>query len=253
MYSSLFCETLVISTQDNYQKKQENLDVKLYEIELLKFYNLVSGTKDFLSDSERDQANRYHFIKDKNRFIICRTLLKFLLAEHTGLTIDKIIISNDSNKKPFLAFHPSIFFNVTHAGDYAIIAIAKSPVGVDIEHINKEFDYKEILPTVFNQVEINEIANSNDKHLAFYTFWTRKEAIVKATGKGIEDTITQIPATNGLHSVPSTLLSGFNNINVFSFNINPDYIGAIAVTKNVNNPNQIQFYPIPEFDVLNDF
>jgi 4'-phosphopantetheinyl transferase len=250
VYSRLFCGTLEIRIQDSNHKKEDDLGIKLYKIELLKFQELVSGLINLLSSTERDRANRYHFIKDKNRFIICRTLLKFFLAEHIGLEVDKIFLDSDFNKKPFLPSHPSVCFNVTHAGDYAIIAIAKSPIGVDLEYVNKGFDYKVMLPTIFDKIEIDKIVKSKEKHLTFYRFWTRKEAIVKAIGKGVDDDFLKLPVTDGFHSIPSSIMGHYENIKVFSFNLNDDYVGALALTEDIHNFDRIVFYPTPSTDTL---
>lgn len=250
MYSNVFCRTFEIGIEDGNHMQNDGLGIELYKIELLIYQELVSVLTNLLSPSERHRANRYHFVKDKNRFIICRALLKFLLAEHTGLELAKIALDIDTNKKPYLPSHPSVFFNVTHAGDYAMIAIARSPVGVDIEYINRNFDYKEILPTIFAEIEIDTVNNDNDKHGTFYRFWTRKEAIVKAIGKGIDDDLPKIIITDGLHYVPLFLVGNFKTINVCSFNLNSDYVGAIAFTENVIDVDKIAFYPIPTSDEL---
>lgn len=244
MYSSLFCGNLETSAIDANLIEKDHQDIKLYKIELLKYQGSVSKLIKYLSASEHHRANRYHFEKDKNRFVICRSLLKVLLADHIGLATDKIILDTDSNKKPFLVSHPSVYFNVSHAGDYALIAIAKRPIGVDIEYVNKSFEYNEILPNIFNKTEIEEVEHSIDKHLTFYQFWTRKEAIVKAIGKGIDDDLVKIPATDGLHSVPSAVLCDYKKINVFSFNITGDYVGTVAFTEDINI-DKIAFYTIP--------
>lgn len=245
MYSQLFCGTLETSTLDSTQKKEDEFLVKIYIIELSKYQELVSGTLDILSATERGRANRYHFEKDRNRFIICRTLLKFLLAQHIGLKIDEISIEIDSNKKPYLFSHPSIFFNVSHSGHYAVIAIAKSPIGIDIEYINKEFKYQEIVTTVFNKLEIVEITNNKDKHQTFYKFWTRKEAIVKAIGKGVDDDIINVSVTDGKHSVSLAIVKDFKTINAFSFSINENYVGALALTQDLLNFENIFICALP--------
>ena len=245
MFSHIFCGTLETSTQESECNTEDNIGLKLYKIELLKYQELVSVLINVLSSFEQDRANRYHFIKDKNRFIICRSLLKFLLAEYTGLTIDKISVVIEANKKPYLASHPFVFFNVSHAGDYALIAIAKRPVGIDVELINRNFDFNEILPNIFNKIEIDEIILSQEKQATFYRYWTRKEAIVKAIGKGIDDDITKIPVTNGSHSLPSSLVCDFQKLTVFSFNLNEDYIGSLAITGDVKIFQSIIFNSLP--------
>lgn len=117
----VFCGTLEARNQGFDDRLKVDPGIKLYEIELPKFQESVSGLTEFLSPFEKNRANRYHFSKDKNRFIICRAALKFLLAKQSGLDVNEIVIDTYSNKKPFLPSHPSVFFNVTHADDYVVI------------------------------------------------------------------------------------------------------------------------------------
>lgn len=250
MYSSLFCRTLNRHAPTSNTNKKAPFGLKLYAIHLSEYQALVSGSVDVLSESERHRADRFHFAKDRNRFIICRTFLKFLLAQHVGLGMDKIHLEIDANKKPFLTSHPSVFFNLSHSADYALIAIANSPIGVDIEFINKQFTYEEILPTVFNTLEIHKVMHSNDSHRAFYQFWTRKEAIVKAIGKGIDDDLPKIPVTDGTHSVPQGLMGDFKQMTVLSFPINDNYIGALAITEDMSDVDNIIFSPLPNVDEI---
>ena len=250
MYSTLFFRTIETVSQNSCDHKSDRPNVKLFNINISEFHELISDLFSVLSDSEQSRAHRYHFINDKNRFIICRALLKFLLAEHLGLGIGQIILEVDANKKPYLPTHSSVYFNVSHSVDYAIIAIANHPVGIDIEYINKEFDYKEILPTVFHHNEIAEIKNSRCKTFTFYKFWSRKEALLKAVGKGIDDDISKIPVTDGAHSVISSLVGDFKKINVLSFNLNDDYVGALALTADLNSCDKISFRPLPKVGQL---
>lgn len=258
MHSKIFCGILDTFAYNDITSKEEEYGIKLYKIEILKYQELVSSLRDLLSVSERNRADRYHFIKDKNKFIICRAMLKLLLAKYVRWDINKISIDSDYNNKPYLTSHPSVFFNLSHAGDLGIIAIGKIPLGVDIEFIDSKFDFTEISTTVFNELEINHIHNSDNKSYSFYKFWTRKEAIVKAIGKGIDDDIYKIPATDGLHSVSSLLLSDFKKISVLSFDVTPEYLAAIALTENLDNTDnnwneKIKFYPLPESDELMNF
>ncbi|HUH29218.1 4'-phosphopantetheinyl transferase family protein [Gelidibacter sp.] len=245
MYSTILCRTIECLTRDPSQNRKGDPGVTIYKIELLKLQETIPDLTRFLSDSECQRANRYHFIKDKNRFIICRALLKLLLAEYTALDISQISIEVDAHKKPYLPSHPSVYFNVSHSLDYAIIAIAENPVGVDLEYINKEFNYKEILPNVYHQKEMDEIEISKDKYLTFYKLWTRKEAVVKAIGKGIDNDLYKISVIDGSHTIPSSLVCNQKNLYVFSFMVNHNYIGALALTVPINNLDDILFQPLP--------
>jgi 4'-phosphopantetheinyl transferase len=243
--SEIFYGTLEKWTQGFNDRLEVDLGLKLYKIELSKYKESITSLKEFLSPFEKNKANRYHFNKDKNRFIICRGALKLLLAKQTGLDVNKIVLDTYSNKKPYLPSHPSVFFNVTHAGDYAVIAIANEPVGVDIEYINKDFDYKELLSSIFSNPEVDEVLNSNDKLHTFYKLWTRKEAIVKATGKGIDNHFPEIISLDGNHYICPELLGNIEVLQVFSFALNEDYIGAVACSGSYEHAGKLFFYTLP--------
>ncbi|MBA6151369.1 4'-phosphopantetheinyl transferase family protein [Gelidibacter maritimus] len=250
MYSTINCKTIESVIPDSNHTMEADHGIKLYKIELSKLQDLVPDLMGLLSHSECNRANRYHFTKDKNRFVICRALLKFLLAKHIVVDIGEINLKVDINKKPYLPSHPSVFFNVSHAEAYALIAIGKSQIGIDIEFINRGFNYDDILKHVFNQKEINTITVHSDKHLSFYKFWTRKEAVVKAVGKGIDDNISKIHVLDGLHSLPSSLFSNYKVITILSFQLNPDYIGALSVTEDLSNLEKITLLPAPTREQL---
>lgn len=241
--STLYCGTLNMKSQDFNPDKDANLDFKLYHIELSKFEKEVSSLLEFLSPSEYERAKRYHFSKDKNRFIICRAALKFLLGKQTGMDIKTIVIKEHLNKKPYLPTHPFVYFNVAHAGEFAMIAIANNPVGVDIEYINRNFEYNEILASIFNKSEIEAVFNSNDNLLTFYKLWTRKEAIVKATGKGIDDDFLAIPSLDGYYHLSAELLGNIETLQVFSFELNETYIGCVALSNTSYLFDQVVIYP----------
>jgi 4'-phosphopantetheinyl transferase len=138
--SNIFCGTLEISKKDFKNRKEVDPEISLYKIELSKFQESVSSLIAFLSPFEKIRANRYHFSNDKNRCIICRTVLKFLLAKQTGLDVNEIVLDKYSNKKPCLPSHPSVFFNVTHAGDCAVIETILGLLHA-LVHINMQVNF----------------------------------------------------------------------------------------------------------------
>lgn len=243
--SNLFCGTVEIFGLNEALSTKNEMSFKLYKIELDNYKDLISVLSKNLNAQEILRSQKYHFDKDRDRFIICRSILKLLLAEHLGLEARKIAIELHQNKKPYLSAYPSIFFNVSHTGNYALIAICGNTIGVDIEKIDASFNYTETLPHIFNKTEINIVSNTQDLNRTFFKFWTRKEAIVKATGKGIGDDITKIPASDGLHIIQSELLGNISSLLVISFELDQDYIGSVAYVGDKNEINQLQFSPLP--------
>lgn len=152
------------------------------------FNNQLSNFQynDFLNILPFDQRKRnQRFVRwqDRHLHLFGRLLLIEGLKQFGfgNNEIDKL--EYNKNERPFLK-NSEIDFNISHSGNYAICAISgKTKVGMDIEEIKPvEFaDFKRI----FTKREWAEIDNSNDPLMKFYTFWTRKESIIKADGRGL--------------------------------------------------------------------
>ena len=237
------CEFITLNTSEVYDTKLYEKGVKLFKFKISDYLDMLPELKMLLNTSEIERAQRYYHQKDSNRFIVCRGLLKLILAKECGVDISRIELSKRSNKKPFLALYPELHFNVSHAENYAIIAVGKEELGVDVEYLSKDFNYSEILSTVFNESEINVILTAKNKNKTFYKLWTRKEAIVKATGKGIDDNLININVLDGDNFIDSIFQSK-QNMQVVSFDVDQDYLGALAFKKGRVDVENIKLYPL---------
>lgn len=226
-------------------KKEYNAnDIIIYTISLPDFINLSTDLSRLLSFNELSRAERYYKEIDKNRFIISRSVLKFILAAHTNLDARNITLDYYPNKKPYLASHPWLCFNVSHSGNIAVIAISRKEVGIDIEYISENFNFTNLLSTIFNDKEILAIKNAEDNKYAFYNSWTRKEAFVKALGKGIDDDFKNIPCLDGQHSLDFLLIGTTENWQIESFEIADKYVGSIAYVME-NFSKNIEMIKVP--------
>ncbi|REH01871.1 4'-phosphopantetheinyl transferase [Flavobacterium aquicola] len=206
----------------------DNNDVIIYSIYLPNFMDLKADLVQFLNAKELIKAERFYKEIDQNRFIIYRSILKFILAAHTKLEVKNIDLDYHLNKKPYLASHPWLHFNISHSEDFAAIAVSYKKVGIDIEYMSGDFDFTNILPDIFDDNEIFEIKNAFNKKQAFYTSWTRKEAFVKALGKGIDEDFKYIPCLDGQHNIDSILLKNKEDWQMYSFALTEHYLGAVA-------------------------
>lgn len=220
-------------------------EVLIYSIYIPKFIELKSDLIKFLNPSELDRAQRFHKESDQNRFIVYRSILKFVLAAHTKWNVNNISLDYHFNKKPYLASHPWLYFNVSHSEDFAVIAISRKKVGIDIEYMSEEFNFTDVLSDIFEKKEILSIENAVNKIRAFYKSWTRKEAFVKALGKGIDEDFKYIPSSDGLHRVDSALLQNTKNWQIHSFDLADDYLGAIAFEDSATIAKNLKLYTMP--------
>jgi hypothetical protein len=89
-------------------------------------------------------------------------------------------IKTGQRGKPYLAECSSWHFNISHTGNMGVCAVARIPIGVDIEQIDKRRKWKEIAKQCFHKQESEYLRDqpSSDCTL-FYHIWTRKEAWLK--------------------------------------------------------------------------
>jgi 4'-phosphopantetheinyl transferase len=220
-------------------------DLIIYAIYLPDFIELKSELTPFLNSIERNRAERFHNEIDRNRFIIYRSILKLVLAAYTKLDVKDIHFDYHFNKKPYIASHPELCFNISHSEDFAVIAISKDEVGIDIEYISENFDFTNLLSDIFTDDEVVAIQNADDKKQAFYSLWTRKEAFVKALGKGIDDDFKNIPCLDGQHSIDTVQLNTTKKWQLYSFDLANHYLGAVAFENKSTISKNLELYAIP--------
>jgi 4'-phosphopantetheinyl transferase len=141
-----------------------------------------------LSPDERLRAARFRFVRDRERFVAARGLLREILALYLNVAARRLSFGYGANGKPFLVEHSRLRFNVSHSLDVALVAVAhEREVGVDIEHRRYDIVVEEIAETVFSTPEKRALGclAGEAKRMTFLKFWTRKEAYIKADGRGI--------------------------------------------------------------------
>jgi 4'-phosphopantetheinyl transferase len=156
-------------------------------------FPLATISSPFLNDDELAFAGRFFFEADRNRFISGRHFLRLILSKYLFVNPLDISISSSASKKPFILYPTSdIHFNLSHSGEWILMAIAKNELGVDIEYVNKDFEFNDLLDQHFCEEEKKYIQSRSDALMAFYYLWTRKEALLKAWGKGLQANLKDV-------------------------------------------------------------
>ncbi|HTE24872.1 4'-phosphopantetheinyl transferase family protein [Flavitalea sp.] len=204
--------------------------VQIYRIFINDHMSNLKQYKKLLSADEISRAKRYHHLNDHDRFIISRAVLRMLLARKLLVQPSEIVFNKGINKKPFVGepSNASIEFNVAHSGEYILIAISDSPIGTDVEYMDPGFHYSEVMKFAFNENEMASIANSASPLTTFYLLWSRKESLLKATGKGISDDLSVTVCLDGTNQVNASAIGSKFNWRINSFMVGPGYIGNIA-------------------------
>lgn len=144
-----------------------------------------------LSGEEQDRAQRFRFDQHRNRFIRSHGISRLILAKYTSVDPSELTFDTGTHGKPFLVsvYHPLLRFNLSHSGDLMILGLAVArEIGVDVEVINDQVEWKQIAANYFNEYElkgIDSIPAGKQQLQAFYRVWTIKEAYLKARGDGL--------------------------------------------------------------------
>ncbi len=141
-----------------------------------------------LDKDEQQMASRFKFDELKQRYIICHGILRELLATYVAEPAAQLRIVQAQYGKPYLADFPELSFNMSHTGDCLAIAIGQQcRLGVDIECYKVRNTWDGLVKKCFAQQEADYwyALDTSVRGHAFYQFWVKKEAFVKAVGQGI--------------------------------------------------------------------
>ncbi|WP_072393119.1 4'-phosphopantetheinyl transferase superfamily protein [Hyphomicrobium sp. CS1GBMeth3] len=140
-----------------------------------------------LSPDEHQRADRLQRAEDATRFRVAHARLREILASYLDVDPGRIVLEPDANGKPFVASpETSLHFNLSHSDDLATVAIWRAEVGIDIERV-RVLDGPDLEP-MFSRSEQAAFAalSGSERREAFFRCWTRKEALLKAWGRGLD-------------------------------------------------------------------
>ena len=140
-----------------------------------------------LANEEKARADRFVFPRVRERFIVARAILRRLLSVYVRGHPAELCFGYAARGKPYLLHGSELHFNLSHAEDAAMIAIAtQREIGIDIEATARNVDIEGVARKVFSPdefVRLTALAPA-DRRAAFFRIWTRKEAYIKARGDG---------------------------------------------------------------------
>lgn len=204
-------------------------EIRVYRFFIPSFLSKIPTCFQLLSDAEKERANKYIHQKDSQRFIIARGMLKILAGHFLSLPPAMVDIRIGNNKKPFINSNLSLQldYNISHSGNWIVMAFGIGSIGVDIEHIHTSFNFEPLLPACFSKEEQNYIlTNSNSREL-FYRLWTRKESFVKASSRGLDDSLPQLICLDGEWELLTKFSMG-QSWKVLSFSLDYEHIASLS-------------------------
>ena len=158
-----------------------------------------------LASEERARAERYAFPGGQRRFVVARASLRRLLGSRLGVPASEVQLVDGSHGKPALApchapASNGLAFNLTHSGELALIAIGQGDLGVDLESPLRLVDAMAVVRRFFSEAERNgfeALPAGAERERLFFRVWTRKEALVKAVGRGLSCSLSSFTVPIG--------------------------------------------------------
>lgn len=150
-----------------------------------------------LDDGERHRAGRLRDTGDRERFVTARALLRLLLTERTGAAPGAHHVDTtcpwcgaDHGKPRLIGRDQRVHFSIAHSGGRVAVALADGvAVGVDVESVpDRGAEELTLLSTnILAAAELTDYLRlaPSARGRALAVWWTRKEAVLKATGAGL--------------------------------------------------------------------
>ena len=169
--------------------KTFNVFVFYHLMYILLYSYLSKNNTHFLNDkllsfpkSIRLIIEKYNLDQDKNARILSKLLLLRGLSDlFPNENIDLQFLQTDG--KPIYKNLP-IYFTSSHSEDLVVVAFSRTQeIGIDIE-FKKNID-TEIFKDFLHLQEQKALQKSKTRSALFYSLWTKKEALLKASGVGI--------------------------------------------------------------------
>jgi len=176
-------------------------EVHVWRMELVQPDDVVDRFWTTLNADETTRATRFHFEQHRRGFVVGRGFLRDVLSRYLDAKPEALQFAYGEYGKPALnGEHKGtrLRFNMSHSHNLALLGITEdNEIGVDVEYMRADFAGADIAQRFFSRAEVatfNGLAEE-ERVAAFFRCWTRKEAFIKATGKGMSQALDGFDVT----------------------------------------------------------
>lgn len=142
----------------------------------------------WLSDADRQRAQRLKNVDQRRLWTETHAALHLQVALLTGSFPHHQPLTIRAGGKPVVCPPTSVHFNLADTDGCSVLAFHRAPVGVDVERISRSFDFHPIVKRYFSAADMRWLKPRQPGD--FFLLWTRKEAVLKLTGAGLTDRLS---------------------------------------------------------------
>jgi 4'-phosphopantetheinyl transferase len=203
----------------------------LCAVHLARLSHLQDRHTAILDDAETERRARFTFADDRDRFTLGAALLRIAVGGWLRVEPASVTVTRDCDRcgrqhgRPRLP-RTGLEVSVSHSVDVVAVAVtAAGPVGVDVEKVGPA-PSPELLASVCTTAEREFVRSPAD----FYRYWTKKEAVLKASGQGMARELTDVVVTAPTQPPSLLHLAGARTPRCSMAEVVADgYAGAVAV------------------------
>jgi 4'-phosphopantetheinyl transferase len=221
-------------------------EIHIYRVFWGKWLSNIERFARTLSLDEMARADRARLDRVRGRFITGRGVLRQILAYHSRIPASQLKFTYGRNGKPRLAQSRSNTipqFSMSYSEELIVYAIsADREIGIDLERIRPIPEASQIAKYFLSLREQNvlQALPENEKFAVFLDYWTRKEALLKATGEGLTGSLDQfeVPFDLGQRSTRVTLRNDCGEVLRLCLQPlfpAPGYTGAVALAGDITS------------------
>jgi len=200
-----------------------------------------------LSPVERTRHTGYRREADANRFLLGAAMVRIVAGHHLGqppqdVTVERRCPDCDRPHGKTVLPGSDLELSISHSGDLVGLAChVGAAVGLDVEHLDR-FNHR--LDSDLDSGLVQHVLSTAEQHRldklgpderlpGFLRYWTRKEALLKATGHGLRVELRGL-VLSGPDEPPTILESSHvsrSELTLYDLAAAPDHVGALAVRR----------------------
>lgn len=145
------------------------------------------AANNFLDQSELARAANFQNLQKRDQYVGARILSRVILSDQLGITPQDIEFSHE-NSRPVCVNEGAPIFSLSKRDNWIAMVVASSPVGIDLEKIDRVAADQFVMEELFSAAERAQLNDLSEAEMtqAYFGMWTQKEAYAKATGRGAE-------------------------------------------------------------------
>lgn len=185
---------------------------------------LLEACQALMSADEAAQHRRFVLESSRHQYLLTRALVRTTLSRYAPIAPKEWTFVRNPHGRPDVAgpsTAPPLYFNLSNtSGLIACVVATQAEVGVDVEDMARETETVSIANRFFSPEEAKALRRTPPERQRerFFTYWTLKEAYIKARGMGLAIPLEQ-----------------------FTFTVDPDRISIAFDARLADTPHTWQF------------